>query len=1166
MFTVKKTIFFPCPLILVPTANAVSQIAQSLNSDFFCAGAIFLATLHKAFSAMSSVSKKTVSCKIVCVKFSKAFVSPLLLIFSLIMVVILKWLIRSIDVECKCEVFSKLNSVSDFILASCSFHSIEVSVEAWLPHAGLSDPTIANPIATPTTTTVYTVTSYDPNTTCAGKDTITVIVENCHCTKNIYLHPNITQSNANALNLAVEHSFNKPVTTILGNVSFHDEVFYFAPNCSLVVANNATLTLTHCHLLACTDMWQGIVVQPGGKLIVQDSSMIEDAFVAINCDSWLPPAGRFRIIKNNLTVNGCVFNRNKTGIGMSNYTFASNFPATIQNAVFTSRTLPTTVTNLTTGNYGWTTSATPEHAKTLMPDTILKTPYKLGKTAAWVTTTMKAPLNTLYSNYGIYLNNVGTSNTNGTSVLPTAYNDVSIGNTVATVNNVNLNLFDGLYYGIYGLNSNFTCMNNAFELINAYPYDYNCFRCPPNPFPNSGTAVYGTNTQLANKTYNRAQVIYPNYNPATNPNTNHTGYFTPTFNNKFYDVVNGVGIGNYQEVHVAGADIRSRQSNTTLPSGVPVSGTYGIVLTTSVYKYNYLRYNLITNINNGIVFRATIAAAGVPSIGLGAVNADNNNVTAYFNNHPSTQYVARAITLDNMINCFYPNCSPNPSASFSVTANYNNIQNVYSGIEMSDWDSPRRRIGTTMKVFADSNYVSTTQHPNSSNPTQYGINANNCYLHSISNNNIYGFGITNMNARGIFSVDNMASKVYCNNTVNVSKGFEFEGMSSGFAGQDITTWRNNTMNTNAQGFALTNACILGQQGNPTVASDNQWTGTWTGNQFGTYVDASSNAANSPLYVQTTNTASPYYPQNCGFAANVLQSYCASGYILQGTPSGNVCATLPQPPCLKCPVNGLLLAQRVVQDSIPYIILPAQSTFRGQLKYYRMLAANDSLADTSLVLQNFAIANQSTNLGAITNIESNIAQGNLSTAQALNNAFVPTSVIETNYKNFYTAAINYALRTDSALASYSSVIYNLANSCPAINGDVVYSARALYNAVNQTNIYFESNCPYDSLAKTPAASARRANQTAGIATVSTAKTILVYPNPSSGDIFISGSDLTEKQWNVEITDVTGRVVLQNTYQVNQGLIKLNTQLTNGIYLVKVITANGQVQQQKVIISK
>ena len=47
---------------------------------------------------------------------------------------------------------------------------------SWTPTAGLSDPTIANPIATPTTTTVYTLTVTDDDN-CTASDNITVTVD-----------------------------------------------------------------------------------------------------------------------------------------------------------------------------------------------------------------------------------------------------------------------------------------------------------------------------------------------------------------------------------------------------------------------------------------------------------------------------------------------------------------------------------------------------------------------------------------------------------------------------------------------------------------------------------------------------------------------------------------------------------------------------------------------------------------------------------------------------------------------------------------------------------------------------------------------------------------------------------------------------------------------------
>ena len=77
---------------------------------------------------------------------------------------------------------------------------------------------------------------------------------------------------------------------------------------------------------------------------------------------------------------------------------------------------------------------------------------------------------------------------------------------------------------------------------------------------------------------------------------------------------------------------------------------------------------------------------------------------------------------------------------------------------------------------------------------------------------------------------------------------------------------------------------------------------------------------------------------------------------------------------------------------------------------------------------------------------------------------------------------------------------------------------------------------------------------------------VYPNPSTGDVFISSSDLNNTAWKLVVTDITGRTVIENNYPANNSLIKLNTQLNNGVYFVKIILPNGSMKQQKVIITK
>ncbi|MBK6894838.1 MAG: T9SS type A sorting domain-containing protein [Flavobacteriales bacterium] len=70
-------------------------------------------------------------------------------------------------------------------------------------------------------------------------------------------------------------------------------------------------------------------------------------------------------------------------------------------------------------------------------------------------------------------------------------------------------------------------------------------------------------------------------------------------------------------------------------------------------------------------------------------------------------------------------------------------------------------------------------------------------------------------------------------------------------------------------------------------------------------------------------------------------------------------------------------------------------------------------------------------------------------------------------------------------------------------------------------------------------------------------VSVFPNPTQGDITISGADLSGTV-NFELTDMTGRVVYkdQKSMTANQPVtLPLNGKLAQGTYSLRVITANG-----------
>ncbi|MGZ3902660.1 MAG: T9SS type A sorting domain-containing protein [Bacteroidia bacterium] len=89
---------------------------------------------------------------------------------------------------------------------------------------------------------------------------------------------------------------------------------------------------------------------------------------------------------------------------------------------------------------------------------------------------------------------------------------------------------------------------------------------------------------------------------------------------------------------------------------------------------------------------------------------------------------------------------------------------------------------------------------------------------------------------------------------------------------------------------------------------------------------------------------------------------------------------------------------------------------------------------------------------------------------------------------------------------------------------------------------------------------------GIEYFNTVGKIFVYPNPGSDQFFISGFEANQSEIKVELYDVAGSLLLQQTLPVQNGLAKLNMQVSSGVYLLRFISGNGIDKQQKLIINR
>jgi extracellular elastinolytic metalloproteinase len=82
-----------------------------------------------------------------------------------------------------------------------------------------------------------------------------------------------------------------------------------------------------------------------------------------------------------------------------------------------------------------------------------------------------------------------------------------------------------------------------------------------------------------------------------------------------------------------------------------------------------------------------------------------------------------------------------------------------------------------------------------------------------------------------------------------------------------------------------------------------------------------------------------------------------------------------------------------------------------------------------------------------------------------------------------------------------------------------------------------------------------------------KSISVYPNPVKDEMFISVSDENIKTALIEITDITGKLVYSAEISIDNLIGRVDLNIENGVYLVKINCINNKKQSvQKIVINK
>lgn len=985
-------------------------------------------------------------------------------------------------------------------------------------------------VATPPSNTSYTLIAAIGSCSAIGR--VDVVVSNSCCPSSSGNY--INTSAVNNQTFTGLWSINQDLT-VFGSVVFTGE-FLCAPNISITVVPGATLSSgshtpgavgSGLHMRSCTDMWQGINVQNGGKVIFFLQDLIEDAHEAIVSDGCTTTSGI------DIDMDGVAFNRNDIAITIRNYAQTTGTPPfKIWNCVFTCRDLLVPLNSLVWPQANQLIAASG-------PTNTLASPYLVG---GYTPTNCKAPISTRPSLFGVYVHNSGVT-ANPTSTAPTYY---SI--DIADPNGTTTNLFDNILIDVFARNSNVNTYRNIFQNTRR-------LQLTPTVFA-MGYGISAANDEGG---------------PNKNTRLNLVSAISPsTIVNTFYDCHFGIYAYNLFELNSQYQDYRSTQSSAVAFNN-NLTGQYAIYIVGNRLKNYTIKTNLFQNVRTGVrlsIINGPLTLPSIPNFGtyLGKTTITNNLFSPTIGTVApvGTGFIYYGVYADGILNpasgIFYE-----PNASLQITSNY--FSRVYRASYSSNTSN---KIYNTINA---GNKITMISDANTPAAFQYGIQHVNNLTDIVNSNTITGTAATLIDTRvaGIYRSANTQGSTQCNSVVSVFAGFHFAGNNQG------AFWRSNFMQNNQRGLNLSSNYLLSQQGTASAPSDNQWQGSWVGRN-GTFTDGSNATNLSPLAVRTTGL---YFPPTPGGPVAFRYSVLNPGTLILANNNApiNPCFPTPPPPCPNC--NSLLVStmNSIVTNNITYSVNPAETDEINKGLVYRDITLDPSLMDSSAILSNFNTVNTASTLGTFKSVETNLTQGNTNLAASILAVLNPNSNIENNNKIFYNIYNNY-LQNSNLNVSDRLALFILAHQCPFTDGPIVYQARALHSIVTEeVKPYNDLGCEDRGYSRSPSDSSANgvsasdvevesllaSNEKKTQATFKRISMYDIYPNPAN-DYFSIISNVRSEKLELKITDVSGKLLVKKSIITSNYSAELPVDLINGIYFVNLINEQGQRTTKKLVISK
>ncbi|MBX2931484.1 MAG: T9SS type A sorting domain-containing protein [Chitinophagaceae bacterium] len=986
------------------------------------------------------------------------------------------------------------------------------------------------------TNIVYTPPSGGIESGCSGTLSVllTVIADNVLCNPSITALPLAIDSIAVYAGNVFEIN---DTVTVTGTLTIRNaQVKITNPNAAIILQHGASLRILGSRLYGDNIMWQGIrMAGVNNATITIDeyngrASYIEDADTAI---VYHPQSSEQYVNGDILHIANSIFNRNKVSIAIAGLASVYNnsttvLPVKIYNNIFTSREItfhPCTMawnsveavkaTSLTAGIPFAATPlsyASPYITEYNYPSAFLKDSTGTAKPQAAIVVQFTGSMeNNLYKSLVI-----GAAPAN---------------NNYYTTARLNTNIFDNHNIGIYAENSNITVNNCTFQ--------------KPWQDTNIADNKQAAGIYIDNYAYDLAKVDIST--PTGSPN------------NAFFDMNTAIYVNEGRYINISKCDIRSERS-VMFGDTLPKTGTYGIYVTSTLYRNINISDNNIANITNAIVQDAGCAVYISHGTWDDQLVISNNNISraGLAAPAPSEPYLKNAIQVQKVIWSMEDDPMP-------LECSNNKVQGAVNGIKASVFGNCTL-IGNEIALAGDQLNTNTQQYGIC---LEAGFNGYEASL--VENNEVIGDGM-NTNSTGILLKQQANTNIGCNTVSNLTHGFRFYGYNP-----NTKFWDNLMTINNQYGFTLDNQGVIGKQGNETSVngeevcpSNNSWefeASVWNGT--GNYMTNTINSVptQSQLVVLNSSFNPELNPNGSGTGTYLLETYMHTGNpnspILYAPYNDLNCQRcIGANPDLQRSAEDLTILEQIADGTI--LLLndrPEDRLLVMQEQLFELLHANTDLLANSNSLQQFIYNNQWTSLDYIYYAGQMLREGNMEMVQLLLDYWPnENSNLSEAYYVYFEWVLN--MYGNPNYQPELSEVLELANQCPLTHGTIVYAVRNLYNALTEKINDFENNCepPAAKGGNKPQFIRLKQPKTTPIVQEKEKSKLVLYPNPATNIINIAFKDIQQ----VSITDVTGRVLLHKQL----GGIS-NTQLNissigKGIFLVRVTTKDGKSETKKLIV--